>query len=798
MKKQPILKDNVASENKLRFDLGNTGFWLPVFVEFLIFVTAFFSLRETLNFLYADDDLVSSLYKGLYFFDGVTVKNFFQFLLQQLAQTMSLGRINFGAFLTNIPMLFFNVMQYRIYVLILICVNIWLFGKCIYQWTGSYKIKWFSMLLAPLFFQIHYNFHHPILSYWGGMQQFFIVLFSSMYFFWKYCSEHKKRWLVISGFLYLWGLVFYEVAYVFILVFILLAYFESKDIKKSALRSLAHIALFGILITATLINKTGVVQNSYSGSSINLNILVTTMATIKQMVATIPLSNFMVNNLAQTKSFIPKLFLISSITLDDILTVILFLIALYLIYRTTETKCKIDKKNTVILGVLGFMMVALPSGLIGISARYQNEIRWGAGHIPVYIQYFGLIILLVAVYILIREDIKKFDTKKIVVRSFNSVMVVLSVFILLTNQQYGRAQMENYDNAMYNNMLALQYSLQDNTIKDIPQDALIINTQVVPTFLSNSDYSSEFFINYSQKRLDNVVYVDDFLDEIISDYKAQGIVSGTIDYPTTKPTYIVRTNRDPIKGVIYIGRVQYMAINLDNRKITRCEIDELRIYTMNTVRSKFMSLYEQRDGQTYVNSYYELAPNLFDIGTRGKNYRLDFNDSVVDFNTVFLVNDIDNIEPGFYNVVKTPRKINLAIPVIVGNNRGIIGFFESGWNALESWGRWTDGERAVLDMKLSAVPDSDLLVTFEANIFAPKGDLKFSVSVNDAPVGDFSLPTGRQTISISVPKDNVIGNNDELKIVFDIKNPLSPAQAGVSVDVRTIGIGLVSFMVEAR
>ena len=169
----------------------------------------------------------------------------------------------------------------------------------------------------------------------------------------------------------------------------------------------------------------------------------------------------------------------------------------------------------------------------------------------------------------------------------------------------------------------------------------------------------------------------------------------------------------------------------------------------------------------------------------------------MDFNAVFLVNDIDNIEPDFYNVVNTPRKIDLAIPIIVGNNRDIIGFFESGWDALESWGRWTDGERAVLDMKLSAVPNSDLLVTFEANIFATKGDLKFLVSVNGAPVGDFSLPTGRQTISISVPKDNVIGNNDELKIVFDIKNPMSQAQAGVSVDARTIGIGLVSFVVKS-
>ena len=186
MKKQPILKDNATIEKKPRLDLGNTDAWLPVFVEFLIIITAFFSLRDTLNFLYADDDLVASLLKGEYFTKGVTVNNFLQFLNAQLAIQMSLGRIMIGSFPAYIPMLLFNVGQYRIYVLILICVNIWLFGKCVYQWTGSNKIKWVSMLLAPLFFQIHLQFHHPILMYYGGMQLLFILLFSSMYFFWKY------------------------------------------------------------------------------------------------------------------------------------------------------------------------------------------------------------------------------------------------------------------------------------------------------------------------------------------------------------------------------------------------------------------------------------------------------------------------------------------------------------------------------------------------------------------------------------------------------------------------------------
>lgn len=788
-----MLKDNPDSEKKTRLVLENTDSWFPVFVELLIIVTAFFCLRDTLNFLYASDDLHTSLLRGMSFPDGVTVKNFLQFLQALLKQQMSIGRIMIGSFPTVIAMLFFNVLQYRIYVLILICVNIWLFGKCVYQWTGSYKIKWFSMLLSPLFFQIQLNYlHHPILSFYGGMQLLFIILFSSMYFFWKYCIDHKKRWLAISGLLYIWALLFYEVAYVFLPVFILLAYLVTKDIKKTAMRSIVHVALFGALITANLINKTGAAQNGYSGSTISINIPLITLTTVKQMVATIPLSNFIFNNWAQYRTLVPEL--IRGITLGDILTVILFLISLFLISRTTEPNFKINKKNTFIFGVLGFMMVLLPSGLMGISAKYQSEIRWGAGHIPVYIQYFGLIILLVAVYVLIREAVNKFDTKKYVMSSFNILIVVLSVFILLTNQLYGRTQMENFDRAKYNNVLALQYSLEDGVIEDISEDDLIINSQIAGSGLPASVYSGYFFDTYSGKEFESVVYIDDFLGGLIGEQTAHDKLSGTIDYAPIKSTYIVRTNRDSIEGVIYIGRVKNMTIDLDGKKITRCEIDELRIYAMNTVNSKYLSVYEKSGGKPYLQTYYQLEPSLINNGTRGRIYKFDFDHSVVDFYNAFLVYDIDNIDPSFYNVDIQPSRIDLAKP-IAGNNQNDNSFFVSGWSFIEVWGRWSKGKQAVMDMKLNEIPDNSLLITFVTNIFAPGGKLNFSVLVNEESVGDFKLPVGGQTFSVTVPKDNVIENYGELKIVFDIKNPVSPAEAGISIDPRKLGVGLVSFVI---
>jgi len=141
------------------------------------------------------------------------------------------------------------------------------------------------------------------------------------------------------------------------------------------------------------------------------------------------------------------------------------------------------------------------------------------------------------------------------------------------------------------------------------------------------------------------------------------------------------------------------------------------------------------------------------------------------------------------------RRIDLAKPA-AGNNQNINGIFVSGWSGIEARGRWSDGKQAVMDMKISEIPDNALLVTFTTDIFAPGGKLNFSVLVNGASVGDFSLPAGGQTFSVTVPKDNVIGSKGELKIIFDIQNPESPAQAGLSKDPRKLGIRIESFVVK--
>ena len=268
-------ENDIAIKESPILEFKNSNKWLSLAIDILILILVFYSLRESLHFLYADDDLVLSLIKGTYFFHGITVRSVLEYLLTDFASQVHAGRIMFGSYIVLFPILLFNLVQYRIFILLLICSNVWLLGKCIFQWTGSYRIKWVAMVISPLFFQMHFYFHHPILSYYGMMQFQVLVMLASMVFFWNYLEDQKAKWLILSGLLYLYGLTIYEVEFVLLPVFPVLAYLKTRNIKKTFRYSILPLALCLTLMVVNLVNKL-VIQNSansYSGSSFNFDIV---------------------------------------------------------------------------------------------------------------------------------------------------------------------------------------------------------------------------------------------------------------------------------------------------------------------------------------------------------------------------------------------------------------------------------------------------------------------------------------------------------------------------------------------
>ncbi len=123
-------------------------------------------------------------------------------------------------------------------------------------------------------------------------------------------------------------------------------------------------------------------------------------------------------------------------------------------------------------------------------------------------------------------------------------------------------------------------------------------------------------------------------------------------------------------------------------------------------------------------------------------------------------------------------------------------FRGQGWSGIESWGTWTIGHNADLFFALEDDIDSDLIMTTKATAFRPGGYQLVDVSVNNEMVGALNFKHSEiMEYNIKIPK-KLSTKSEIMNINFNIHNPASPEQYGLSNDNRLLGIGLVWLQID--
>lgn len=121
-----------------------------------------------------------------------------------------------------------------------------------------------------------------------------------------------------------------------------------------------------------------------------------------------------------------------------------------------------------------------------------------------------------------------------------------------------------------------------------------------------------------------------------------------------------------------------------------------------------------------------------------------------------------------------------------------------GWSHPESWGIWSNSEYASVLLQLANEPDTPMILELEAKAFVAAEHNKVSVEV-------FTNGTYLSTLVFQYPDDMNVnikkiflpasllrGSKGSIKIEFQILEPISPAELGVSADHRKLGLGLIS------
>ncbi len=111
-----------------------------------------------------------------------------------------------------------------------------------------------------------------------------------------------------------------------------------------------------------------------------------------------------------------------------------------------------------------------------------------------------------------------------------------------------------------------------------------------------------------------------------------------------------------------------------------------------------------------------------------------------------------------------------------------------GWGDPEEWGMWTIGNKSAIT--LANTLEHPLRLTINATGFVVKDPLDVTVLVNGLRLGTihFSEPGQEKLTSFDIPTNEI--DSEKIEIDFEVNDPKSPKELGISEDTRKIALGL--------
>ncbi len=138
--------------------------------------------------------------------------------------------------------------------------------------------------------------------------------------------------------------------------------------------------------------------------------------------------------------------------------------------------------------------------------------------------------------------------------------------------------------------------------------------------------------------------------------------------------------------------------------------------------------------------------------------------------------------------VISPEKNVSSLPIFLDFSREYpVTFIALGFSLREDWGRWTNGETAVIKLK-GLLPDSFKLV-LEGFAFGPNAGQPVKIKIGNSEKS-ISLPNQKSIVSLDFS-----GVKDAESIVIQVPKPISPHELGISGDKRELGIGIMSMKI---
>jgi hypothetical protein len=375
---------------------------------------------------YLGDDAGNSLVRGILRYYDITI---FQLIGRDINAWLDQGRFyplaSVQIFLTFylLPSLYL----YKTLIIGLVLLNLVLFHQLVCRLFLMLQVSGLTLLIIIALFQFRI-YHDPILAYAGLLQVTFGYLLVSLLFLCKYLESMRRRWLAVSVGAYLLGLLTYEITYPMFLLHIVCVRYYTQSWKRAVRTSVYFLAPVAACLTVCIFLRVILGAKAEEAYRPNTNIAVFLPTLSKQLFAGVPLSYSFTAGRAYLHSCLR-----AARALPALAVFLAGLALVWCAWRKVPAFSSEDRgrlKQPILAGLcFGFLLWILPGMLTSLSPRYQRELFWGVGQLPVYIEYYGVGLILASLMVIVCRTLQRGSRRWMVVAILLSATVACALSV---------------------------------------------------------------------------------------------------------------------------------------------------------------------------------------------------------------------------------------------------------------------------------------------------------------------------------------------------------------------------------
>ncbi|MBC7759660.1 MAG: hypothetical protein H7069_12440, partial [Phormidesmis sp. FL-bin-119] len=555
-----------------------------ILVVTLIVLWAIYNLAVLLKTGFMSDDAYNSQVKGQILEQGVSLND--RILAEAIGWLKGSGRLMMVTWYVTYGLYYYTqdpiiVKTLNIIIIVIGILLFYIFSK---RETDSPYVALLACLLVPVFFQFRI-WHDPIMAFTFLIPAIFTLTMAALVFFQKFLDSRKIRYCIAATCLYLVTLLMYEIAYALCLIFIIIAYARNRSFLGAIKQSLPFTTVTALCVGISAffrlyyIKNIGNSQSTYPGAEFHLDIWNVISAFKIQTFSSVPMSYFIFNR--------ERLGLIFQST--DYIIFPIFAVALgMLLYKIGRSNTPPKLPYWIACGaVLLFASAALTS-LSGHQVELI-QVGYGFGYIPVYLQYFGLCIIVVSGLATISTKIKLRSSLIKYVVSMSVFVMVIAALNLGLNRAVALKMNETYKYPADLLKSALKAGLAD----DLKDGAFLFRTTRFP-----SDYTWFYRIVTGKKielcDLANVAGYKLCIEKLHFQNKAANTKPSAtgvevIDM-SNQNAWILSYNFEKKSGKtgrVIIAKVERFVRNSNSNSLIQVLVNEIKIYDLkeNSIRN---------------------------------------------------------------------------------------------------------------------------------------------------------------------------------------------------------------------